>query len=203
MSETKVITGKVRFSYAHVHEAHAVEEGQTKKYSVSLLIPKSDTVTVSKIQEAIKSALEAGKAKFGGKIPTNYKNPLRDGDTEREDDENYEGHFFVNANSAKKPGIVDATRSKEIMSEADYQARIRGKSEAEITAIDEKRSPEEFYSGCFGKASVNFYAFNVSGNKGIACGLNNLMKLEDGENLGGSGASAEDDFGAEAADDMM
>jgi hypothetical protein len=202
MGETQVITGPVRFSYAHVHEAHAVEEGQAKKYSVSILIPKSDTVTVSKIQAAIKSALEAGKAKFGGKIPVNYKNPLRDGDTEREDDDNYAGHFFVNANSSKKPGIVDATGVKEIMSEEVYQAKIRSKSEVEVTKIDEERSSEEFYSGCFGKASVNFYAFNVSGNKGIACGLNNLQKLEDGENLGGAGTTAAQDFGATGEDDL-
>lgn len=177
MSTTKVITGKVRFSYAHVFEPSAIEEGQEKKYSVSIIIPKKDTKTLNKIKEAIQAAAEEGKAKFGGTIPKNYKNPLRDGDEEREDDENYAGCMFINANSTRKPGLVDA----------------------DLNPIMDK---DEFYSGCYGRSSVNFYAFNVSGNKGVACGLNNLQKLEDGERLGGGGASAEEDFGADG-DDLL
>lgn len=172
---TKVITGKVRFSYAHVFTPASVGEGEDKKYSVSLIIPKSDKKTIKKIDEAIARALVEGKAKFGGKVPKNYKSPLRDGDEEREDDESYADSMFISANSSRKPGIVDEN-------------------------LDPILDPEEFYSGCFGRASVNFYAFNVNGNKGIACGLNNLQKLEDGERLGG-GTSAEEDFGNE--DDLM
>lgn len=174
---TKVVTSKVRFSYAHVFEPTAIEEGQTKKYSVSLIIPKSDTKLVSKIKAAIKAALEEGKAKFGGKIPANYKNPLRDGDEERPDDENYKNSYFINANSIRKPGIVDEN-------------------------LDPIMDQDEFYSGCYGRASVNFYAFNVSGNKGVAAGLNNLQKLEDGPRLAG-GSSAEEDFGSDYDDDLM
>lgn len=177
MSTTKVITGKVRFSYAHVFEPSAIEEGQEKKYSVSIIIPKEDTKTLNKIKEAIKAAAEEGKAKFGGTVPKNYKNPLRDGDEEREDDENYAGCMFINANSTRKPGLVDK----------------------DLNPIMDK---DDFYSGCYGRASVNFYAFTVSGNKGVACGLNNLQKLEDGERLGGGASSAEDDFGADA-DDLL
>ena len=177
MADTKVITGKVRFSYAHVFEPHSMEENGKKKYSVSLIIPKKDKVTISKINAAIEAALEAGKAKFGGKIPKKFKNPLRDGDEEREDSEEYKDSYFINANSDNKPGLVDEK-------------------------LDPIMSKDDFYSGCYGRASVNFYAFNVSGNQGVACGLNNLQKLEDGENLSGSGASAEDDFGS-AADDLM
>ena len=177
MSTTKVITGKVRFSYAHVFEPSAIEEGQEKKYSVSIIIPKKDTKTLNKIKEAIKAAAEEGKAKFGGTVPKNYKNPLRDGDEEREDDENYAGYMFINANSTRKPGLVDE----------------------DLNPIMDK---DDFYSGCYGRASVNFYAFNVSGNKGVACGLNNLQKLEDGERLGGGASSAEDDFGADG-DDLL
>lgn len=176
MSTTKVITSKVRFSYAHVFEPHAIEEGQQKKYSVSIIIPKTDTKLIDKIKAAIKSALEEGKAKFGGKIPTNYKNPLRDGDEERPDDENYENSYFINANSARKPGLVDEN-------------------------LDPIIDKDDFYSGCYGRASVNFYAFNVSGNKGVAVGLNNLQKLEDGIRLSGGGSSAEEDFGSD--DDLM
>lgn len=177
-SATQVVTGKVRFSYAHVHEPHAVEEGQDKKYSVSILIPKSDKLTLSKIEAAVMAATAAGKsAKFAGKIPPNLKLPLRDGDAERPDNEEYEGMFFINASSKNKPGIVDQDRN-EIMSK------------------------EQFYSGCWGRASVNFYAFNVSGNKGIACGLNNLQFMEDGENLGGGGTSAAEDFGEPEGDSL-
>lgn len=174
---TKVITGKVRFSYANVFEPKAMNEGADPKYSVSLIIPKSDKKTLNKIEAAIKTALEEGKAKFGGKIPANYKNPLRDGDDERPDDENYKGAMFVNANATNKPGVVDA----------------------DLNPIMDK---DEFYSGCFGRASINFYAFNVSGNKGVACGLNNLQKLEDGDRLAG-GSSAEEDFGSDSDDDDL
>lgn len=177
MSTTKVKTGKVRFSYAHVHEPHSMKEGQKKKYRVSLIIPKSDTTTIEKIEKAIQAALEDGKSKFGGKIPKQWKNPLRDGDVEREDNEEYANAYFVNAASDRKPGIVDVN-------------------------LDEIMDKDEFYSGCYGRATLNFYAFNEAGNKGIACGLNNLQKLEDGTPLGGGMTSAAEDFG-EDEDDMM
>lgn len=179
MSKTKVLTGKVRASYANVWTPKAIEEGQDAKYSISLLIPKSDKKTIAKIEAAIQAAKEEGKAKFGGKIPKVLKTPLRDGDEERPDDENYEGMMFINANSARKPGIVD----KDVE-----------------PIIDQ----DEFYSGCYCRATVNFYAFNVSGNRGIAAGLGNLQKLEDGDRLSG-GASAEADFGGEdlGDDDLM
>ena len=178
-TKTKVITGKVRFSYANVFEPKAMNEGAEAKYSVSLIIPKSDKKTLAKIDAAIKAAIEEGKAKFGGKVPANLKLPLRDGDAERPDDENYANSMFVNANSSQKPGIVDENR-------------------------DEIMAKDEFYSGCYGRASINFYAFNVSGSKGIAAGLNNLQKLEDGECLAG-GASAQEDFGDDYddSDDLM
>lgn len=166
---TKVVTGKVRFSYLHVFEPVAISEGGDLKYSVSLLIPKKDKITIAKITKAIEAATQAGKvSKWGGKIPAKLKTPLRDGDEERPDDEAYADCFFLNASAKTKPGIIDA----------DYNAIIR---------------TDELFSGCYGKASVNFYAFDVNGNKGIACGLNNIMKMEDGPSLGGR-SSAEDDF---------
>jgi hypothetical protein len=176
-TKTKVITGKVRFSYAHVFEPTAINESSEKKYSVSLIIPKSDKKSLAKIEAAVKAAIEDGKAKFGGKIPNNLKLPLRDGDAERPDDDNYKNSMFINASSMQKPGIVDA----------------------DLNPIMNK---DDFYSGCYGRASVNFYAFSVSGNKGIAAGLNNLQKTEDGERLAG-GASAEEDFGSDNDDDLM
>lgn len=170
---TKVITGKVRFCYCNVFEPVAMNEGETAKYSVCILIPKSDTKTLDKIKAAIEAAKVVGKAKLAdknGKIPSTIKNPLRDGDEERSDDPVYEGMMFLNANSTRKPSIVDKN----------------------LDAIIDK---DEFYSGCYGRASINFYAFNVQ-SKGIAVGLNNLQKLEDGEMLAG-GSSASEDFGGD------
>lgn len=176
---TKVVTGLVRFSYLHIWEAVAIEEGQDKKYSASLIIPKSDKETLAKIKAAIAAATEAGKAKFGGKIPANLKTPLRDGDVERPDDEAYADSYFLNANAKTKPGVVDKN-ANPIMDQ------------------------DEVYSGCYGRASVTFYAFNTSGNKGIACGLNHIMKVKDGESLGGR-STAESDFAEVlgADDDML
>lgn len=172
-NSTKVVTGKVRFCYANVFEPTSMNEGDTPKYNVCILIPKSDTKTLEKINKAIEAAKQAGKTKIAdksGKIPSTLKTPLRDGDEERGDDEAFEGHYFINANSTRKPSIVDR----------------------DLAPIMDK---EEFYSGCYGRASINFYAYNVN-SKGIAAGLNNLQKLEDGERLAG-GSTAEDDFGGE------
>lgn len=174
MSETKIITGLVRFSYAKVFTPEAVEEGADKKYSVSILVPKSDKATIKKIEKAIEAAKEAGKAKLG-KIKGTLKTPLRDGDEERPEDEAYENMMFFSASSKIKPQIVD-------------------KSLEPITDED------EFYSGCWGRASINFYAFNVGTNKGIAAGLNNLQKLKDDDNLTGR-TSAFDDFDEMDEDD--
>ena len=93
-----LITGKVRLSYEHVWEPVSINGGD-EKYSVSLIIPKSDTETIKAKQD--------GRDKFGGKIPANLKLPLRDGDIERPDDEAYADSYFINANSKDKPHIVD------------------------------------------------------------------------------------------------
>lgn len=175
----KVITGpETRWSYANVWEPKSINGG-APKYSVSLIIPKSDTSTVEKIQAAIKAAYEEGQGKLKGNGKTVpalsvLKTPLRDGDTERPDDSAYADSYFINANSAAAPGIVDADRQ---------------------TIIDRS----EVYSGVYGRASISFYAFNSNGNKGIACGLNNLQKIKDGEPLGGK-SRAEDDFATEEDD---
>lgn len=167
--DTKVITGIVRLSYAHLFEPTAIDESQEKKYSVCLLIPKNDKETLGKIKKAIEKAKEQGKSKWGGKIPANLKLPLRDGDEERaEDHPEYAGHYFVNCSSKQKPGIVDKNLNPILDS-------------------------EEVYSGCYARASINFYPFDKAGNRGIACGLNNIQKIRDGEYLGGR-SRAEDDF---------
>lgn len=179
---TKVITGvNTRWSYANVWEPKAMEGGKPK-FSVSLIIPKSDTVTVGKIKTAIEEAYRDGQSKLKGNgksVPalSSLRTPLRDGDIDRPDDPAYANAYFVNANSTSAPGVVDANRNE-----------ILDKSEV--------------YSGCYGRASISFYAFNANGNKGIACGLNNLQKIKDGEPLGGK-ASAESDFATEDDEDFL
>lgn len=178
----KVITGpNTRWSYANVWEPKSINGG-APKYSVSLIIPKSDSKTVAKIQAAIEAAYKEGESKLKGNVRSVpalsvLKTPLRDGDTERPDDEAYADSYFINANSASAPGIVDADRQPII-------------------------DRSEVYSGAYGRASINFYAFNSNGNKGIACGLNNLQKMKDGEPLGGK-SRAEDDFASEEEDDFL
>ncbi len=167
-NNTKVVTGVVRLSYANVWEPKSINGG-AEKYSVSLIIPKSDKKTISEIEKAIDNAIKEGASKFGGKIPNKaaLKLPLRDGDLER-DDEAYKDSFFVNANSTTAPQIVD-TRVQPILDR------------------------NEVYSGVYARVSVNFYAFNSNGNKGIACGLGNIQKVRDGEPLSGR-TNAADDF---------
>lgn len=176
----KVITGpKTRWSYVNVWEPKSINGG-TPKYSVSLIIPKEDKATVTAIEKAIRAAYDEGQAKLKGNsrsVPAleALKTPLRDGDLERPDDAAYANSYFLNANSATQPGIVDQN-------------------------VQPIMTRSEVYSGVYGRASITFYAFNSNGNKGIACGLNNLMKCADGEPLG-SKTTAESDFSAFAEDD--
>lgn len=179
---TKVITGpQTRWSYANVWDPKSINGG-TPKYSVSLIIPKSDVKTVEKIKAAIEAAYQEGQSKLKGNgksVPalSALKTPLRDGDAERPDDPTYANSYFINANSATAPGIVDADRNPIL-----------------------ERC--EVYSGVYGRASINLYVFNSNGNRGIACGLNNLQKIADGEPLGGK-SRAEDDFTTDSDDDFL
>ena len=182
INPTKVITGvNTRWSYVNAWEPKSINGG-APKYSVSLIIPKSDTKTIDKIQAAIQAAYDEGQGKLKGNgksVPalSVLKTPLRDGDAERPDDEAYADSYFINANSGTAPGIVDADRQPIL-------------------------DRSEVYSGVYGRASINFYAFNSNGNKGIACGLNNLQKIKDGEPLGGK-SRAEDDFDTEEDNDFL
>ncbi len=178
----KVITGpNTRWSYANVWEARSINGG-TPKFSVSLIIPKTDTATIEKINRAMRAAYEEGQSKLKGTskfMPAfeDIKIPLRDGDKERKGDPAYAGCMFINANSPTAPGIVDADRQPIL-----------------------ERS--EVYSGVYGRASITLYAFNSNGNRGIACGLNNLQKIRDGEPLG-SRSRAEDDFATDDDEDFL
>ena len=177
---TKVVTGiNTRLSYANVWAPKSINGGK-EKYSVTFIIPKSDKKTVTAIERAVDAAIQEGIGKFGGKKPNKatLKLPLRDGDVER-DDEAYQNSYFINANSITAPQIVD----KHVQSILDQN---------------------EVYSGCYARVSINFYAFNTNGNRGVACGLGNIQKIRDGELLGGH-ASASDDFTAidDSDDDFL
>lgn len=172
VNAAKIITGVCRLSYANIWQAKSINGG-TPKFSTSVLIPKSDTVTIAKVKKAIQAAYEEGEGKLKGNgksAPTiaSIKTPLRDGDTERPDDEAYAGHWFLNANSNTAPGVVDINRDPII-------------------------DTSEIYSGVYARICLSFYAFNSSGNRGIACGLQSVQKVRNGEPLGGK-CKAEDDF---------
>ena len=178
MTTTKVITGVVRLSFPHLFEKYAVEGKGEPKYSCMLLIPKTDKTTIRKIKAAQVEALKLGASKFkGGKPPKNWKDTLRDGDEEKDTEEypEYEGHYFMNVSGNRRPGVVDINRNPV--------------------------EPEEIYSGCYVRASINAYAFNTQGNAGVSFGLNNVQKVRDGEPLGGGGSKAEDDFDDDFEDD--
>lgn len=180
---TKVITGKVRASYAHVFKPHSSIEGAEAKYSICLLVPKKDKFGIAAIKEAIEAAMVQGMPKWNTKNaanfkrPANLKNPLRDGDLERPDDENYAGCYFINASSKMKPQVIDRDKN-------------------------EIPDPDDFYSGCYCRASINFYPFSQAGNNGVGAGLNNLQKLADGERLG-SRMDATSEFDDLEEDDLL
>lgn len=169
VKENKVIFGPCRLSYTHVFNRYNPDGDQADgKYMTSVLIPKDEKETIEAINKAIAEAKkQAIVSKWGGKEPKKLDMPLRDGD--EKDDENYEGHLFVNAKSNTRPGIVDRKK---------------------VPIVDE----EEVYSGVWAIVSVTFFGYDKNGNKGVACGLNNIMKFKDDEHFGGR-VSAESDFG--------
>lgn len=169
MSETRIVTPQFRASYAYVWEPRQADEDSEPKYGISMLFPKKST----DMKSMKRAALAAARKKWGNKAESmmkmgKLKMPFRDGDEERGDDPVYKGMIFVNANAKRRPQIVDK----------------------DVEPILEQ---DEFYSGCWARATVNFFPFDVKGNRGVGCGLNNLQKLSDGDRLD-SFASATDDF---------
>ena len=168
MAKSQVVTGKVRFSYVNIFRSRAFTADGDAKYSICLLIPKKDQKTLAKIKNAIEDTKRKGMAeKWGGKIPPNLKLPLRDGDIDRPDDENYADCMFLNATSKDAPQVVDR-RVQPIL------------------------DPMECGSGDYCNVSVNFYGFSASGNRGVAAGLGNIQKVKDGERLSGKASAASD-----------
>lgn len=175
---TKVVTGKVRFSYVNIFEAKEPQGGGDAKYSVTLLIPKSDAATVEKIKAAMAEARENFVKKNGASsLPAKPNHTLHDGDGVRDSGDPYgpecKGCYVITVSSKQKPVIVDSFRN-------------------EIT------DPGEVYSGCFGRAAINFYGYNSNGKKGISAGLLSIQKLHDGEPFGTVGSA--DDFADDFSD---
>lgn len=173
---TKVVTGKVRFSFCNLFEPKAPQGGGDPKYSVTLLLPKSDKPTLAKIQAAIAEARERFCQRNGANaLPAKPNTTLHDGDGQRDSGEDYgpecKGCYVITVSSKQKPVIVD-------------------------TFGNEVTDPGEVYSGCYGRASINFYGYNSNGKKGISAGLLAIKKLSDGEPFGtvGSAADFDDDY---------
>ena len=183
MSPTKVITSpETLWSYVHVTQPQSIN-GSEPKYSIQVRIKKTDTKTIDAVQNAMRAAYEEGQAKLKGtgKFVPPYdtlKKPLRDGDLEFPDDETMAGYYFINANNRQKPGVVDRDRNPIL-------------------------NAEEIYSGCFGRCSLGFFAYNSGSSKGIACAINNLQKWNDGPRLGGHATAEEDFAGLDDVDDFL
>lgn len=170
---TKVLTSsETRLSYANIWFPKSINGGP-EKYSATLLIPKGSE-DIKKIKEAIWQAYVDGSSKFErafGFIPEfkDIKNPVRDGDVERNWDEAYVGHYFLNATSGSKPQVIDI-----------YKSPIEDTS--------------EIYSGVYARVAIHFYVFanKDTGACGIACSLDNVMKVKDGDPLGTKSSAWED-----------
>ena len=177
MTDTQVVTGEVRLSFVHVFEPYAMKETDIPKYSVTALIPKTDTKTVEAIKAAIQKAAENGAQKhFGGRVPTNVNSTFKDGDTDVDDMGDlkkirypeYEGHYVIRLSTKFAPKVLNANREEII-------------------------DPTEVYSGCYGRVSMTFFAYSGDGRRGISASLNNVMKTRDGEPL--TNALSGDEFG--------
>lgn len=173
-----MLTGVFRASYTYVFQPQVPKDGGEPKYSVTMLIPKSDVATYQAVQAEINQALQAGVQKaFNGQMPSKPMLPIHDGDGTRKDGDPFgeecRGCWVLKASSKTRPAVVDINIQPII-------------------------DPNAFYSGCYARASINFFAYNVNGNKGIGCGLNNIQKIADGEPLSGR-PTAEDDFGGSNA----
>lgn len=173
-TEAKVLIKDVVLSYVHIIKPWSGDGTSEKKYSAVILIPKTRSETIGQIKAAINIAYQKGiNDVWAGKAPATatLKHPLRDGDVERPDDPTFKGCFFINANSKMRPGVIDMNRRD----------------------LTEPGAEEEVYSGMIAHVSVNLYAYDAKGNRGIACGLNNILKVKDGTFLGGR-STAENDF---------
>lgn len=173
---TKCLTGEVRLSYAHLSQPYANprQPGAEPKYTVTLLIPKTDTATFNDLTAAFNAAAnEAVNKKWGGVKPPVIAPIIHDGDGVRSDGTPYgeecKGHWVLTASTKQRPQVVDQSN------------------------INVELAPQDIYSGMYARVTLNFFGFNTAGKKGVGCGLGNVLKVRDGEPLSG-GASAASDF---------
>ncbi|MDK2563939.1 DUF2815 family protein [Romboutsia sedimentorum] len=172
----KVITGKIRMNYTNLFTPKKLEESDELRYSLSILIPKHDIETIEKINESIFNAKQKGLT-IWKEVSDEIKTPLRDGDLEKGDNQIYKNHYFLNATSKYKPGIVDKS-------------------------LNEVKNQSEIYAGCYGRVSINFYPFYKNGICGIGCGINNVQKISDGD-LIITNSRPEDDFSIILDEDIL
>ena len=178
----KVLTGEVRLSYCSLTTPRAAKQGGEPKYSVTLLIPKTDNATKADIDAAINAAAQEALTKvWNGARPPVVKVPIHDGDGVRPSGvpfgDECKGHWVLTASTKNKPQVVG------------------------IDNINCELAPSDIYSGMYGRVTVRFFGYSNSGNKGIGVGLNNIQKLKDDERLGAARASAESDFGDDEYED--
>ena len=178
MNTRHVVTDRVRLSYEHIMRPYARNQGDEPKYSVTILLPKSDIATKTRIDTAIEAAKQEGAGAWGGVIPPVLAIPVYDGDGVRPSDgmpfgAECRGCWVFTASSKQAPQVVD-------------------------TGLNPIISETEIYSGIYARVSIDFFPYNSNGKKGIGCALGNVQKLADGEPLGNR-VSAEDDFGGSAA----
>jgi hypothetical protein len=179
---TRIVTGEVRFSYVNLLKPRASMQGGEEKYSVTILVPKSDVATKQRIDAAIEAAKQLGKTKWNGVIPPMVNIPVHDGDGVKPSDgmpfgEECKGHWVFSASTKvdHPPVIVDINQNPII-------------------------NPTEVYSGMYGRIAVNFGAYSNAGKKGIGCYISkNVQKTRDGEPLGSSAPDASSDFGGAPA----
>lgn len=165
----RVLTGEVRLSYAHLTQPRSSRPNEAPKYSVTLLIPKTDVATVNEIHSAIKAAYETGvTGKWAGKHPI-MKEILHDGDGVRQSGQPFgdecKGHWVI-------------TASKQAANGAPF-----------LCSIEDRNSviaPTEIYSGIYARVTLEFYPYDRPDSKGVACGLRGVMKTRDGEPLCGT-----------------
>lgn len=177
---TKVLTGEVRLSYVNLITPRAAQPNAEPKYSVTLLIPKTDNATLMDINASIKAAYEEGVTKKWGGAHPQQKIIVHDGDGLRPSGlpfgDECKGHWVLTASSKNKPQVVG------------------------IDNVNCELAPNDIYSGMYARVTINFFAYDTAGSKGVGCGLGNVMKTKDGEPLSGGASAASDfaDFGTRA-----
>lgn len=167
----KLVTPVFRASFPNLFVPKAMQEGQTPKYSVSAVFePDTMNEADKKRWQAILDLIdETTMEKFKKKasqLPGNYKQAIRDGSEKAELEGYGDGKKFANLTSKMKPGVVDAN------------------------GVD--MSPDDIYPGCYLRATVSAYAYDMNGGKGVALGLQNIRFVRDGERLDARTDAGED-----------